>query len=397
MGLAGSRTSHVRVEINGDYMGAYLNTEHFDEEFVEEYYDGDDGNFYKCLWPMTLEYISQEPDDYKFEVNGRRAYELKTNDELDDYTDIAEFIDILNNTPDADLPCVGGGVQRGGFPQVQAHDVVSGNWDGYAGNKNNFYLYHNPQTGLFDYIPYDLDNTWGIDWLNQDWETRDPYTWSMEYRPLYDRLMAIPEYRGWYTHYLRRMIEEWAHPDSVLAYLEPRHTMLLPEVAEDGYYPLSFGFTYDDFEQSLDQASGGHVEYGILPWLDTRLGSLAGASSTRRPRSSWCTRWRTMRPFSIPSASGPSSTVVETTSWSPAGSIPAQAPSPLRCTTMASTAIASPGMALGASRFPCSGIGRRWTIRFRPPAPPASSVGFLVRRARSRWACPPPTSSSTSS
>lgn len=284
MGLAGSRTSHVRVELNGEYMGAYLNTEHFDEEFVEEYYDGDDGNFYKCLWPATLEYISQEPDDYKFEVNGRRAYELKTNDELDDYTDIAEFIDVLNNTPDADLPCALEEVFNvADFLKVQAHDVVSGNWDGYAGNKNNFYLYHNPQTGLFDYIPYDLDNTWGIDWLNQNWESRDPYTWSTEYRPLYDRLMAVPEYRGWYTHYLRRMIEEWAHPDSVAAYLEPRHTLLLPEIAEDGYYPLSFGFTYENFEQSLEQASGGHVEYGILPWLEARLGSLEGQLDPETP------------------------------------------------------------------------------------------------------------------
>jgi len=92
MGLAGSRTSHVKVLLNGEYMGAYLNTEHFDEEFVEEYYDRDNGNFYKCLWPATLDYISQNPDDYKFEVNGRRAYELKTNDEEDDYTDLAGFI-----------------------------------------------------------------------------------------------------------------------------------------------------------------------------------------------------------------------------------------------------------------------------------------------------------------
>ena len=277
MGLAGSRTSHVRVELNGEYMGAYLNTEHMDEEFVEEYYDRDGGNFYKCLWPATLEYISQEPDDYKFEVNGRRAYELKTNDEEDDYTDIAGFIDVLNNTPDDELPCA---LEReftvADFLKVQALDVVSGNWDGYAGNKNNFYLYHNPQTGLFDYIPYDLDNTWGIDWVDQEWETRDPYTWSTEFRPLYDRLMAVPEYRQWYTHYLRRVIEEWAHPDSVSAYLDPRHAELLPAIQSDAYYPLSFGFATQDFEESLDQAAGGHVEFGILPWLETRLTSLEG-------------------------------------------------------------------------------------------------------------------------
>lgn len=276
MGLAGSRTSHVKLLLNGEYMGAYLNTEHFDEEFVEEYYDRDNGNFYKCLWPATLEFLGDNPELYKFEVNGRRVYEIKTNKEEDDYSDLAAFIDILNNTPDADFPCAIEQVFNvADFLKVQALDVVSGNWDGYAGNKNNFYLYHNPQTGLFEYIPYDLDNTWGIDWLGQDWETRDPYLWSTEYRPLYDRLMAVPEYRGWYSHYLRRMAEEWAHPDSVQAYLLPRHELLLPAIQSDSYYPQSFGFATEDFQAALDEAWGEHVEFGILPWLEARLASLA--------------------------------------------------------------------------------------------------------------------------
>jgi len=275
MGLAGSRTSMVRLMLNGEYMGAYVNTEHMDEEFVEEYYDKDGGNFYKCLWPATLEYEGASSDDYKFEVNGRRVYELKTNTEEDDYSDIAEFIGVLNNTPAEDFSCAIEEVFNvADFLKVMALDVVSANWDGYAGNKNNFYLYHNPQTGLFDYIAYDLDNTWGIDWVDGDWESRNPYAWSPEYRPLYDRLMEVDEYRSWYTHYLRKVVEEYAHPDSVAAFLEPRMAALYPAVATDTYYPQSFGFNTNDFEASLEEAWGGHVEYGILPWLENRSYSL---------------------------------------------------------------------------------------------------------------------------
>ncbi len=284
MGLAGSRTSLVKLMLNGQYMGLYVNTEHMDEEFVEEYYDRDGGNFYKCLWPATLDYISEEPDDYKFEVNGRRAYELKTNTDEDDYTDIATFISVLNNAAEGDFPCaIEEEFNVADFLKVMALDVVSANWDGYAGNKNNFYLYHNPQTGLFEYIAYDLDNTWGIDWLNLDWADRDPYLWSTEYRPLYDRLMDVPEYRNWYTHYLRKVASEYAHPDSVEAYLVPRHDMMGPLVETDAYYPLSFGFTTGDFEASLEEAWGGHVEYGILPWLETRLASLEGQLDPEAP------------------------------------------------------------------------------------------------------------------
>lgn len=284
MGLAGSRTSMVKLLLNGEYMGVYVNTEHMDEEFVEEYYDKDGGNFYKCLWPATLDYIGPYPEEYKFEVNGRRAYELKTNTEADDYTDIAEFIGILNNASETDFNCdIEEVFNVPDFLKVMALDVVSANWDGYAGNKNNFYLYHNPQTGLFDYIAYDLDNTWGIDWIDGDWESRDPYAWSTEYRPLYDRLMEVEEYRSWYTYYLRKVVQEYAHPDSVSAFLDPRIAALTNAVATDDYYPLTFGFTPADFEVSMEEAWGQHVEYGILPWLDSRTNSLNGQLDPETP------------------------------------------------------------------------------------------------------------------
>ena len=275
MNLAGSRTSFARVLINGQNMGAYVNTEHFDEEFVEEYYDQDNGNFYKCLWPAPLEYMGDNPDDYKFEINGRRAYDLKTNKEADDYSDLKELIDVLNNTSDEDFPCAIEQVFNvADFLKVMALDVISGNWDGYAGNKNNYYLYHNPQTGLFDYIPYDLDNTWGIDWVNQDWESRDPYAWPTEDRPLYDRLMAVPEFKGWYTHYLRMLSQTHAHPDTIEEFLIPNLNLINPEIEQDEFYPLSFGFDLTTFEYSLIYPAGGHVEWGIFPWLSERLASL---------------------------------------------------------------------------------------------------------------------------
>ena len=62
----------------------------------------------------------------------RRVYELKTNEESDDYSDLAHFIDVLNNTPDEDLVCE---LQKifnlEDYLKVIAFDVISGDWDGY--------------------------------------------------------------------------------------------------------------------------------------------------------------------------------------------------------------------------------------------------------------------------
>ena len=37
--LAGARTAHVRLYLNDEYRGLYLNTEHFDEEWTDAYFD----------------------------------------------------------------------------------------------------------------------------------------------------------------------------------------------------------------------------------------------------------------------------------------------------------------------------------------------------------------------
>ena len=99
------------------------------------------------------------------------------------------------------------------YLKIIAMDIFTGNWDGYIYNKNNFYLYHNTATGKFEYIPYDLDNTLGIDWLDRDWGRRDIYDWEQhgdEVRPLYTRIMGIPELKDQYSFYMNQLTTTFA-------------------------------------------------------------------------------------------------------------------------------------------------------------------------------------------
>jgi len=145
--IPASRSNYMRVYINGDFYGVYINVEHVDEEFVDKRFNNQDGNLYKCLWPADLNYLGSDPDLYKFTMGSRRTYDLKTNTEVDDYADIAHFIDVLNNTPLDDLPCELEKIFNvQDYLKVMAMDVFTANWDGYIYNKNNFYLYHNPET-----------------------------------------------------------------------------------------------------------------------------------------------------------------------------------------------------------------------------------------------------------
>lgn len=271
--IAGPRANHVQVFINGNYYGLYANIEHIDEEFVEKYFGNKEGNLYKCLWPADLTYRGNDPDLYKFLAGDRRTYELKTNEEQDDYSDIAHFIDVLNNTPIAQLPCAIESVFNvQDYLKIAAIDVLTANWDGYIYNKNNFYLYHNTANGLFEYIPYDTDNTFGIDWFNIDWASRNIYAWEHpdESRPLFTRLLQVPEYKAQYTYYMKQVINNITSQLDWMDDLIALRDQLRPYVEVDPYYPLDYGYDVQSFNTSFVSGTGAHVPIGLQPFVQTR-------------------------------------------------------------------------------------------------------------------------------
>jgi len=270
------RSNHVELYINGDYYGLYHNTEHIDDEFVDAWFGNKSGNLYKCTYPADLNFISNNPDDYKVAPWDNRTYDLKTNESLDDYSDLAEFIGFLNQSSDADLECdFSRYFNVYNYLKIAAIDVLTGNWDGYMYNQNNFYLYHNPLTGKFEYIPYDLDNTWGIDWVDRDWSDRDIYQWSQgsNNRPLYDRMMDVPDFRNIFSWHMRDVLDELYYTPAHQTAIENLQDFIMASALADGYRPLDYEWSEDDFLNAITQAAGGHVDFGIFPFANARKNS----------------------------------------------------------------------------------------------------------------------------
>lgn len=277
MGVPASRANHIDLYVNGFYFGLYIHVEHVDEEFVDLRFGSQDGNLYKCLWPADLNYLGSNPDLYKLKSGGRRVYDLMTNQEEDDYSDLAHFIDVLNNTSLWDLPCeLDQVIHIDRMIRAIAFDILSGNWDGPHYNKNNFYLYHNPYSGKFEYIPYDLDNTLGIDWLNQDWGTRNIYNWGKqgEPRPLFYKFLSHPEHRNRLSYYLQLFGDEIFNEDHLFPRIDQIRSMITNSVIEDPFRPQDYGFSFQDFLNSYNQPLDEfHVQYGLKPYISTRLNS----------------------------------------------------------------------------------------------------------------------------
>ncbi|MEM1122297.1 MAG: CotH kinase family protein [Bacteroidota bacterium] len=274
-GIPGSRANHVQLYINGEYRGLYINVEHIDEEFVQKRMTDGAGNLYKCLWPADLHFLGANPNFYEsYENNGRKVYDLKTNLEKNDYSDLAHFINVLNNYSGTTFQCELEKIfDVDTYLKVIALDVLIGNWDGPIINKNNFYLYHDPCTGKFTYLPYDLDNTLGIDWFRVDWADTDIYNWSApskDYRPIYEKIMAVPEYKDRFTFYMEELLSQFFNNDFLDNYLDTHLKKLSPYRQNDTYAKGDYGWNFADFEKSFEEKLGSHVKYGLKEYIAKR-------------------------------------------------------------------------------------------------------------------------------
>lgn len=272
--IANARTSYTRLYINEEYMGLYLNIEQIDEEFAELYFDHQgDGNVYKCTYPASFEYLGNTPQAYQVEPPGERTYDLQNNLWRDDYSKLANLIDVINNTPDNDILCtLPKYFDIEDYITIAAIDILLGNWDNHIFLKNNFYLYEDEYTGQTRFIPYDLDNSFGLDWLGIDWAQRDIYNWQWdgEMRPLYQLILDTPEYRNRFNEQIATICETYFNESNIAEKVEYYKSLISESLETDTYYPQNFDFTFNDFLVSDTEAFGEHVMYGIIPYVTAR-------------------------------------------------------------------------------------------------------------------------------
>lgn len=284
IGLPAPRANHVTLYINGEYFGLYINVEHIDDEFLVDRFGTDAGNLYKCLYPADLTYQGPNQSDYKaIEQDGRRAYELKTNEEDDNYADLTFLINFLENASAQKFEQeIEDYLNVDGILQWMAVDILTGMWDDYWFNKNNYYLYNNPIDNRFEFIPYDYDNTFGIWWNGIypgiDWGTRDINQWGHpdEDRPLTRRILEIEEYRNRLNFYVDKILDQRFNETTLFASIDQLKTMVEDAAEEDVYRTLDYGYSIEDYHASFDEAVGGHVEYGLKPFITTRANSASG-------------------------------------------------------------------------------------------------------------------------
>lgn len=276
-GMPPRRTSFVKVYVNGAYYGLYTCLEELDKDWLARVFPENDGNLFKCTYPADLAYLGPDPATYKALQNGTatggRVYDLQTNESADDYTGLVALITALDQPADAAFAAaIHAHINVEYLLRALAIDVATGNWDNYSYNQNNYFLYQPAGSTRFEFITYDTDNSFGIDWVGRDWATRDCRDWLSHGgpRPLASQLLAVPAFRSRYYTLLDSITRHVTALDRLTPRIDSLKALVTAAAAHDYYRTLDYGYTMADFDLGYVGTVDGHTPYGIKPFLGTR-------------------------------------------------------------------------------------------------------------------------------
>lgn len=267
-GIPAPRVSTSEVYINGEYWGEYTVVEQHDKTFLKQWYDNYNGNLYKINGPG----VTFGPDTYSSD-----AYQLITNTDKNDTSDIQKFlIDLDNVSTQEDLEKI---INVKNLLTYYAVTVMIGHWDSFAGICNNDYIYHNPKDNKWHISPWDCDNTFGSDFTGNT-ITSDIYAmhrqtgggWLQDdiYHNLTQKAMEIPVVKSQYQQILCEIINKY-DPDMNNDFMDEAYrikNIIKKFVKKDPHFST---YDYDNFIKGFDTKPDYCLDFNQYPFCTQYL------------------------------------------------------------------------------------------------------------------------------
>ncbi len=205
-GVAAPRCNLARVTVNGEDLGVYSHVEAIKKPFLARAFGDDDGNLYEGqVADFTPELVA--------------LFERKTNEDAlgpdggVDRSDLDEVVEAVGADDQALLAALAEVVEADGLFTFWAMEVILGHWDGYSGDRNNYYLYRNPATERFHFIPWGTDGSFREDHAFLPDIPDSVYAWSA----IAYRLYHYAETRALYHAKLGSLLDQLWNEDALLA------------------------------------------------------------------------------------------------------------------------------------------------------------------------------------
>jgi len=245
-----SRTAYayLSASVEGQWerkrLGLYVMPEAVDADFALERFGSKRTPIFK---PVTYELFKHIGDDW---AAYEAIYDLKTKATPEQLRRVIEFSRLVTHESDAEFAQrVGEFMDLEKFARYLACEVLLSNYDGFLSNGQNFYLYLDPSSNKFGFIPWDLDLSWGGFFLLGSRKDREVasiwHPWVGRHR-LLERVMSVEAFRKLYRAQLEDLLAKFFIPDRLHQRIDAVAAVVRGPIAAESEFRLG------KFEQAVN-------------------------------------------------------------------------------------------------------------------------------------------------
>jgi hypothetical protein len=227
MGITASCANHARVNVNGEYYGLFTSLEKLDKRFLERVFEDPEGT----LWDRH----GWEPATNETTADPSRLEDLVDADtlaEVEEYLDVAQML------------------------RTFAGEAILPDSDGMWAGGMNFFLYEDPISDKFLFVPWDKDGTFERFGSSPDFPLNpDPVTWervTSHGRPWFEIALDDPE---WFDYYIAAIEDQYYSsyvPEELHALIDEWTAQIQQAMFEDPNKPYSNQKYLDEVEKLHD-------------------------------------------------------------------------------------------------------------------------------------------------
>lgn len=236
-GVPASRTAYARVFItvpnlhDRKYVGLYSLVEDVAKQFLKDNFGSAKGAIFKPVTPKMFDYLG---DDWK---SYNQTYDPKSDVTPDQKKRLIEFCKFVTQADDAEFAAkLGNYLEIDEFAKYMAVLVYLVDLDGILGPGQNVYLYLDPKTRRFQFIPWDLDHSFGQFAMRGTQEQREQLSihrpWQGENRFL-ERVFQVTAFKEAYLARLKDFDRSLFKPERFQQQVDELASAIRPAVAEE--------------------------------------------------------------------------------------------------------------------------------------------------------------------
>ena len=283
-GVHCSRTAWAEVfltvsgQFEKKYLGIFSIVEQVDKRFLNHRFGTKKGLLLK---PSTFGVFRYFGEDWK---NYEKAYVPKTEVTPQQSKRLMEFARLVQKSNDSSFELeIENYLDIDQFLRFLAVNVLLSNLDSFLGSTQNYYVYLNPGPNQFQFIPWDLDHSFGAFSVVGTLETRQGLSIDhpqSDKNQLIERILAIPRFKQSYHEYLRQYTAAWFHKENMFLRIDDTAEMIRPLVASEGENTLRR--FEETLLETLQEGNAHALKHFVVKRSESVRSQLTGESSGYR-------------------------------------------------------------------------------------------------------------------